>query len=161
MRERRTVNVNDIRDLVTWWARCTDAARHFDEVRACALNGLAELTPPDRERVLQLVAWLEAAIAALRVALPGYELDPDTARERIEQCRARERCIRVAVVTHQALTVFYGGDAECLRLFARGALKMPTFLEFEMRGQRIPVETLPVFSRALVESLLEGAKAAE
>jgi hypothetical protein len=113
------------------------AAQHFDFVRTCALNGLNELTIHDRERVERVIAWLEEAIAGLLGS------------------GAWRWSIDLATLSHAALTVFYGGDSVCMVWFAGTALGSGTHWTFKMRGREIEVEKLPVFSRALVDDLLE------
>ena len=68
MRDRSVVNVNDLREMAAENKHCSEAARHFEQVRAYAINGLAELSPHHRERFLTLVAWLAGAIGTLTVS---------------------------------------------------------------------------------------------
>lgn len=128
------------RDGVEESERRQRAAQHFDFVRTCAVNGLNELTIHDRARVGRVIAWLEEAIAGLR------------------NRGAWRQCIDAALLSHAALTVFYGGDAECLRLFARAILGSGTHWTFPLQGRIVPVEKLPSLSRALVDCLLEDTK---
>jgi hypothetical protein len=151
------VDVNDRRQLYLEYERSKRAAAHFEFVRTNALNGLPTLSPETREQVSELVHWLEAAIDELRKMPPPRDgrPDPRKTQERIDRCQASQRAIAVAVLTHAALTVCYGGDGECMSLYARTVLGLGTHFKFEIGGWRIDVAKVPVFSFALVERMLK------
>jgi hypothetical protein len=135
--------------------RCKEAARHFECVRRYAVNGLPNPIPHDRDRVRELIAWLETPLGELRREV----FSPAQLSPYIAQCYARQRGLHLACLTQAALTVYYEGGTDCIKSFCRtlfgSAKHWPS-----IRGEKLPykIEKLPVFTCALIDSLLQQTK---
>jgi hypothetical protein len=155
------VDVNNRKHLYIVYERCQSAAALFDQVLTAARNGFeSQVEAPNREPVRTLMNWLDMAIGVMRRYPAPRDGRPDlrSARHRAAQVNHARHAIRVAHVAHIALTVFYGGDHESMALFTKTVLGAGRYFQFEIRGQEILVEKEPVFSLALVDSLLKRTK---
>jgi hypothetical protein len=125
-----------------------------------AANGLGQFSAQSAAHVSELIEWLDVAIASLQTVRPPRDgrPDPRTADQRIEQCAASQRAIQVAVLTHAALSVFYGDDSEVMARYARTILGSRQHFQFDIAGCCVLIEKIPVFSLALVDSLLKHSK---
>jgi hypothetical protein len=155
------VDANNRGHLYTVYERCQSAAAIFDAVLTAARNGLPTQVPErNREHVRTLMDWLDLAIGTVRrYPRPRDGVpDPRSAPWRVREVENARHAIRVAVVAHSALTVFYGGDHESMATFSETVLGAGRYFQFSIRGQKIPVEKVRVFSLALVESLLKQSR---
>jgi hypothetical protein len=126
-----------------------------------ARNGFEfQVAERNREHVRTLMDWLEIALGVMRryPAPRDGRPNPQSADWRAREVNNARHAIRVAVLAHAALTVFFGGDPEIMALFSKAILGTGRYFQFKIRAQRIEVEKVPVFSLALVESLLKRTR---
>ena len=155
--EGKTRQVVDVAELLMWWDRCEKYAKDFWIAVQYARNQmLRRLSTYDRARVYDLIDLLEVVQKPLRLPILGrVRLHPN---DPIEQLfNYQKHCIQLGIWTVAELVV-YDGDEDALKNFAKKALGSGSYWTYEIRGQRIRVEKLPVLERALVENHLRGWK---
>jgi hypothetical protein len=126
-------DVYDLAEVMAWWDKAQDAARHFRGVNRYARAKILpskSLSVHDKAHVYELIELLEYGLKIL-------------SERRVSLFERQRRCVKLCAFVHAALAI-YDEDITALRKFSNFVVS--------------DAEQWPALSKALVESHLRGWK---